>query len=106
MPVDVKVPAVGESITEGGIVRWLKESGDTVRRDEMLLELETEKATTEIPAPASGTLNILVAAGKKVLVGSTIASIDESAAPAPPAPAKAKAKEANAKPAAAPSGDG
>src|SRR4051794_31832132 len=100
MPVDVKVPEVGESITEGVIVRWLKESGDAVRRDEPLLELETEKATTEIPSPAGGALNILVAAGKKVLVGSTIASIDESAAPAPQA--KAKAHEANAKPAAAP----
>jgi len=64
MPVDVKVPSVGESITEGVIVRWLKQTGDVVRTDDPLLELETEKATTEIPSPTSGKLNVLVAAGK------------------------------------------
>ncbi|MFL5341469.1 MAG: 2-oxoglutarate dehydrogenase complex dihydrolipoyllysine-residue succinyltransferase [Gemmataceae bacterium] len=97
MPVDVKVPEVGESITEGVIVRWLKQTGDAVRRDEPLLELETEKATSEIPAPTAGTLNILVEAGKKVLIGSVIASIDESKAPSEKAEAKKPAEKAEVK---------
>ena len=92
MPVDVKVPSVGESITEGVIVRWLKQTGDVVRTDDPLLELETEKATTEIPSPTSGKLNVLVAAGKKVLIGSVIASIDESVVPAAAKPAAVPAK--------------
>ena len=55
MPVELVVPSVGESITEGTLARWLKKDGATVRIDEPLFELETEKATSEVPAPADGT---------------------------------------------------
>jgi 2-oxoglutarate dehydrogenase E2 component (dihydrolipoamide succinyltransferase) len=81
MPSEIKVPTVGESITEGTISRWLKDDGDYVRTGEAVLELETEKATTEIPAPASGVLHVGVREGKTVAVGSVIGQIEEGAAP-------------------------
>ncbi|HEV3146486.1 MAG TPA: 2-oxoglutarate dehydrogenase complex dihydrolipoyllysine-residue succinyltransferase [Gemmataceae bacterium] len=103
MPIEVRIPEIGESIQEGVIARWLKKNGDLVRRDEPLLELETEKATTEMPAPATGILVISVPEGKTVRVGATIATIEEKNVPAaqPPArekPAAAKPAEAAAKP--------
>jgi hypothetical protein len=58
MAIEIKVPSVGESITEGSIARWIKKNGDLVRVDEPIFELETEKASTEVPAPASGKLTI------------------------------------------------
>ncbi|HZT80780.1 MAG TPA: biotin/lipoyl-containing protein, partial [Gemmataceae bacterium] len=79
MAVEVKVPSVGESITEGTIARWLKKDGETVRAEEPLFELETEKATTEVAAPASGALRITVPEGKTVAVGSVVAQIEEGA---------------------------
>lgn len=80
MAIDVKVPSVGESITEGTIARWLKKDGATVRLDEPIFELETEKATQEIPAPASGVLRITLGEGKTVAIGVVVATIDASAA--------------------------
>jgi 2-oxoglutarate dehydrogenase E2 component (dihydrolipoamide succinyltransferase) len=91
MVVAVKVPSVGESIVEGTIAHWLKQDGEAVRADEPLFELETEKATNTVPAPAAGTLKIAVAEGKTVPIGAVVGHIDPSAAPAPtkaPEPAR------------------
>src|SRR5262249_22887223 len=85
MPVDIKIPSVGESISEGTIARWLKRNGEVVRAGEPVLELETEKATGEIPAPAAGTLAITVPEGTTVAIGSVVGRIEEGAAPARPA---------------------
>lgn len=100
MPVDIKVPSVGESVTQGTIARWLKKEGTKVQADEPLFELETEKATQEVPAPAAGVLHIAVAEGKTVLIGSVVGTIDPAGTPvaAPVAP-KAQPRPADAKPA-------
>src|SRR5690349_1950617 len=85
MPVDIRVPSVGESITEAVLARWLKQDGETVRADEPVCELETEKATTEIAAPATGVLHIGTPEGQKVAIGAVLGRIDENAAvPAKP----------------------
>src|SRR5205085_2446171 len=78
MAVEIKIPSVGESITEGTLARWLKKDGATVAADEPLFELETDKATTEIPAPAAGVLRITVAEGEKVAIGSVVGRIEEA----------------------------
>jgi 2-oxoglutarate dehydrogenase E2 component (dihydrolipoamide succinyltransferase) len=104
MATEIKVPTVGESITEGAISRWFKKDGETVRVDEPLFELETEKATTEVAAPAAGTLHIRVPEGQTVPIGAVVGQIDEKAS----APA-AKTKEEKAARAArseTPAGDG
>jgi 2-oxoglutarate dehydrogenase E2 component (dihydrolipoamide succinyltransferase) len=76
MLVDVVMPQLGESIAEGTILKWHKKVGDTVRKDETLLEISTDKVDSEIPAPASGTLQeILVEEGKTVEVGTVLARI-------------------------------
>ena len=89
MTVELKVPDVGESITEVYIGQWLKEEGDEVQQDENIVELESEKATFEAPAPASGVLaKILKEAGETAQVGEIIAEIEPSpkrAEPKPPA---------------------
>lgn len=97
MPVNVKVPSVGESIVEGTIVRWLKQDGDAVRADEPLFELETEKATGEVPAPAAGVLKITVPEGEKVAIGAVVGRIDTDGKAAT-APAKKPLREVPAKP--------
>src|SRR5437588_10628030 len=100
MPVQIKVPSVGESVTQGSIARWLKKDGAQVQADEPLFELETEKATQEVPAPAAGVLHITVGEGKTVDIGSVVGTIDPSAQPAtatpPPAAAPARAVEPQA----------
>ena len=78
MSVNISVPSVGESITEGTIARWLKKDGERVEQNEPLYELETDKATTEIPAPGTGVLHIAVAEGQTVAVGTTIGTLDSS----------------------------
>ena len=93
MSVSVKMPQLGESVTEGTVTRWLKAVGDTVVADEPLLEVSTDKVDTEIPAPASGVL-LSISAGEDevVLVGAELAVIGESAeavAPAAPEPTPA-----------------
>ncbi len=80
MPVDIRVPSVGESITEGTLSRWFKKDGEAIRADEPLYELETEKATTEIVAPASGVLHIGMHEGEKVAIGALVGRIEEVAA--------------------------
>ena len=80
---DIKVPSVGESVTEGVLSRWIKKSGDYVKSGEALFELETDKAAQEVPAPASGVLTASVKEGTTVNIGSVVGTIDTSvAAPA------------------------
>ncbi|WP_406211973.1 2-oxoglutarate dehydrogenase, E2 component, dihydrolipoamide succinyltransferase [Streptomyces decoyicus] len=96
---DVVLPALGESVTEGTVTRWLKEVGEEVQADEPLLEVSTDKVDTEIPAPASGTLlEIVVGEDETAEVGAKLAVIGAAgaapaAAPAPAAPAPAAAPE-------------
>ena len=89
MGLEIKIPAVGESITEVTIAKWLKADGDTVKRDEILAELESDKATFELPAEADGVLKIRVAEGETIGIGTTIAEIDGAGASAPAASAPA-----------------
>ena len=88
---EVRVPTLGESVTEATVATWFKKPGDTVAQDEMLCELETDKVTVEVPAPMAGTLSEIVAAeGDTVGVDALLAQISESgAAEAPKAEAKA-----------------
>jgi pyruvate dehydrogenase E2 component (dihydrolipoamide acetyltransferase) len=75
--VDVIMPQLGETVTEGTVANWYKKVGDTVRADEPLFEVETDKVTTEIPSIASGVLKaILVEVGATVPVGTVLAVIE------------------------------
>ncbi|TYB82130.1 2-oxoglutarate dehydrogenase complex dihydrolipoyllysine-residue succinyltransferase [Maritimibacter fusiformis] len=96
MSIEVRVPTLGESVTEATVATWFKKPGDKVAADEMLCELETDKVTVEVPAPAAGVLGDIVAAeGETVGVDALLATISEGDgagdAPAPKAEAKAKA---------------
>ncbi|MGY5071348.1 2-oxoglutarate dehydrogenase, E2 component, dihydrolipoamide succinyltransferase [Streptomyces griseus] len=104
MSVSVTLPALGESVTEGTVTRWLKAEGERVEADEPLLEVSTDKVDTEIPAPASGVLaSIKVAEDETVEVGAELAVIDDgSGAPAEAAAPAAEAPAAPAAPAEAP----
>src|SRR5262249_36649670 len=99
MSEEVKMPQMGESIAEGTIVKWLKQVGDAVKRDEPLFEISTDKVDAEIPAPAAGVLSeIKVQEGETVPINTVVAIINgggaatvaapqpEAAAPAPPPP--------------------
>ncbi|MGZ3722344.1 MAG: 2-oxoglutarate dehydrogenase complex dihydrolipoyllysine-residue succinyltransferase [Bdellovibrionales bacterium] len=94
----IKVPAVGESITEGTIAQWNKKSGDFVKRDEVVMVLETDKASVEVVAEADGVLTTKAKAGDIVKVGSIVGEIDTNAKGAS-APAGASASPSPAKPA-------
>jgi 2-oxoglutarate dehydrogenase E2 component (dihydrolipoamide succinyltransferase) len=118
MPTEIKVPTLGESVTSATIARWLKKEGDTVAADEALVELETDKVSVEVNAPAAGVLSAIIAKdGAEVEVGGLLGEISESGAatgnkaqpaaaakpaavpaapPAAPAPAPAKAAPAPA----------
>jgi len=98
---DIRVPTLGESVTEATIGRWFKHPGDSVAVDEPVVELETDKVTIEVPAPAAGVLSeILVKDGETVAPGALLGQIKEGAgAPAKPAPAPAAASPPAAKPA-------
>jgi 2-oxoglutarate dehydrogenase E2 component (dihydrolipoamide succinyltransferase) len=85
--VDVVMPQMGVSVSEGTITKWLKQEGDSIEADEALLEISTDKVDTEVPSPASGTVTqILVQEGETVAVGTKLAQIGGSAAAAAPAP--------------------
>ena len=89
MTVEIKVPTLGESVTEATVIQWFKAAGESIATDEMLLELETDKVTLEIPSPAGGRLaEIRVEAGDNVEVGAILGLIEEGAAGTSPAPAK------------------
>src|SRR4029077_16670037 len=111
MAVEVKIPAVGESITSGVVSAWHKKSGDFVNAGDALFTLETDKVSTEIAAETAGVLDTIVPEGKEVKIGEIVATIDDSkkspdgappaekkkekAEPKPTAPAKAKEKTAD-----------
>jgi len=114
--IDIKVPTVGESISEVSLANWLKKEGDYVNRDEVLCELESEKATFELNAEQAGILHIIAKEGDTLAIGDVVCRIDETAAkpasaatPAPAAPTSKKEEapaktetKTEAKPAAAP----
>src|ERR1700751_3315808 len=95
--IDVVMPQMGVSVSEGTITKWLKQEGDHVEADEPLLEISTDKVDTEVPSPGTGTVTqILVQEGQTVDVGTKLAQIGGGGAPAqeespPPAPEPAAA---------------
>jgi 2-oxoglutarate dehydrogenase E2 component (dihydrolipoamide succinyltransferase) len=82
MIVEVKVPGVGESVTEATLAEWFKKDGDPVQKDEPLFVIETDKVTLEVVAEADGVLSIKVQAGETVAIGAVVGTIDAEAAPA------------------------
>lgn len=117
MAIDIKVPTLGESVTEATLAKWFKKAGEAVAVDEPLCELETDKVTVEVSAPANGVLaELAVDEGATVAVGTVIGRLNEGGAPAAKAPAAAKAApaaasaapkaEAKAPPKAAPASSG
>ena len=97
MTFSVTMPALGESVSEGTVTRWLKAEGDHVNVDEPLLEVSTDKVDTEIPSPVSGTLQkIVVQVDQTVPVGAELAIIADSAGASTPAPAVAPVAAAQA----------
>lgn len=106
MKTDIKVPSVGESITEAMISKWNKKSGEAVKRNEILFILETDKATVEVVAEQDGVLTISTQAGQVVPIGATVGTLDTEGksvtstlaqnAPAPAAPAAGKAAPTSA----------
>src|SRR5580693_6911287 len=101
MPIEVKVPSVGESITSGLLGVWNKPDGAYVKAGDPIFEIETDKVTSEIVAESAGKLKHLVKAGDTVQIGQVVASIDEKA----PAPAPAEGSK-EAAPAAKEAGNG
>lgn len=95
MSLEIKVPAVGESITEVTIAQWFKQEGDQVEMDEVICELESDKATFELNAEAAGTLQIKAQEGDTLQIGDVICHIDESAAATPAPEAAAPAASAS-----------
>src|SRR5438046_404704 len=93
MAIDIKVPTVGESISEVTLVKWLKKDGDYANRDEVIAELESEKATFELNAEQAGVIKIIAKEGDTLKIGDVVCSIDTDAAKpegaAPAAPEKA-----------------
>ncbi len=95
MLIDVVMPQMGESLAEGTVVRWIKQAGDRVERDEPLFEITTDKVDTEVPSPTAGTLtSILVAEGQTIDVGARVAVIDDGVEATPESPAATRAAAA------------
>ncbi len=93
MATEIRVPTLGESITEATVGKWFKKAGDAIKADEPLVELETDKVTLEVNAPASGVLaEIAVPTGETVAVGALLGSVGASRAPRRPCEAAAGAK--------------
>ncbi len=89
MTLEIRVPGLGESVTEATVAKWLKKPGDAVRADEPLVELETDKVTVEVPAPAAGVLaDIQVQPGATIAVGGLLGTLNEGGAGAASAPPK------------------
>ena len=108
MATEIRVPTLGESVSEATVGTWFKKVGVAIKADEPLLELETDKVTIEVPAPAAGTLSeIVVQAGETVGLGALLGQISagngaaaapaQAAAPAAPAPAAAAVEKKAAK---------
>ncbi|MBC7103515.1 MAG: 2-oxoglutarate dehydrogenase complex dihydrolipoyllysine-residue succinyltransferase [Parvibaculum sp.] len=99
MATEIRVPTLGESVTEATVAQWFKKPGDAVQADEPLVELETDKVTVEVPAPAAGVLSEIIAKdGETVEVGALLGQIGEGKGAAAPAPKKEEPKKAEAKP--------
>ena len=106
MAKEIRVPALGESVTEATIAKWFRQAGESVKADEPLVELETDKVTVEVPAPASGKLAFIDAApGTTVNVGALLGRIEEGAAGTAPAKAVEVLAPKKAEPAAAAKSD-
>ncbi len=89
MSIEIRVPTLGESVTEATVATWFKKPGDAVAVDDMLCELETDKVTVEVPSPVAGTMGEIIAAeGTTVGVAALLATINEGAVAAPPAEPK------------------
>src|SRR5689334_25038490 len=102
MAKEIRVPQLGESVTEATIGKWFKTQGDAVKADEPLVELETDKVTVEVPSPAAGVLSSISAQpGQTVNVGALLGAIEEGGAGAVSAP-KVEAKRSPEIPAPAP----
>src|SRR5205823_12938351 len=87
MTIEIRVPTLGESVTEATVARWLKQPGETITRDEPVVELETDKVTLEVPSPAAGTLGeIRAGEGSNVPVGAILGIIADGAAGSSPHP--------------------
>src|SRR5438045_8773283 len=87
MTIEIRVPTLGESVTEATVARWLKQPGETITRDEPVVELETDKVTLEVPAPAAGTLGeIRAGEGTNVPVGAVLGIIADGTAGSAPHP--------------------
>ena len=102
MLLEIKVPSVGESVTEATLAQWYKKNGDQVRKGELLFVLETDKVTLEIEAEADGLLKISKSEGETIPIGGVVGTIDRSAAPEAaeePAPAEAEEEQPPAPPA-------
>src|SRR3990170_3515447 len=92
MATEVKVPTLGESITEGTLAEWLKKPGEAVAQDEAIASLETDKVSVEVPSPVAGVLSeTVVGEGDTVAVGAVIARIDEGGTATAAAPAQSVA---------------
>jgi 2-oxoglutarate dehydrogenase E2 component (dihydrolipoamide succinyltransferase) len=99
---EVRIPSLGESVTEATIARWAKHDGDVVGPDDVLLEIESDKATTELPAERAGVLHVLKQEGETVVPGDVVARIEENAQAARPAAATSSAPPPAAAPPVAP----
>jgi 2-oxoglutarate dehydrogenase E2 component (dihydrolipoamide succinyltransferase) len=102
MITDVKVPASGESVTSANVARWHKKNGDSVRKGEVLVTLETDKVSNELEAASDGVLQILVGEGEEVAIGTTIAKLESSGGLQSPTPTPEPTPVAEAAPAPAP----
>ena len=91
MSIEIKVPAMGESVTEATVAKWLKNVGDAVRQDEPLVELETDKVNVEVPSPAAGVLDEIRVQSGTVNVGTVLGAVRDGAAAAAKPAAKAEA---------------
>ena len=85
MPVEIVIPNVGESVTSGVVSAWRKKDGDTVQRDDVVMDLETDKITMEVRAPAAGILRTLAKEGDEVPIGAVVGSVEENGRAAAPA---------------------
>ena len=102
MAIEIRVPALGESISEATVGKWFKKAGEPVRADEPLVELETDKVTLEVNAPGAGVLSEITAeTGQTVAIGALLGQLSSGATAPAAAPARAAANKAAPAPAAA-----